>query len=124
MTKRLTALQHSKQSDDYYDSLCSYCIQYVQANYNDCGLSATVLDEKLQYTPYYISLLFKRKYGISLATYIAKVRIEHAKNDLTTSRKSIKQIAKANGFINSNAFIRNFQKFEGMTPGKYRKLNE
>lgn len=35
---------------------------------------------------------------------------------------SIKEIAESNGFLNSNSFIRNFKRNEGLTPGAYRDM--
>ena len=124
LVKILKYLSHVEHTGNRQDKVCMHCMRYIQEHYNDPALSITALGDEFQMSPYYVSQLFKSKYGISVPDYITKIRIEHAKADLVSSGKSVKDIAEENGFVNSNVFIRNFKRYEGMTPGEYRKGRE
>ena len=122
--KILKLLSQVEHTGNRQDKICMQCMRYIQEHYSDPGLSITVLGDEFHMSPYYVSQLFKSKYGISVPDYITKIRIEHAKADLVASGKSVKDIAEENGFVNSNVFIRNFKRYEAMTPGEYRKAKE
>lgn len=62
--------------------------------------------------------------GIGISDYIRSKRIDEAKKRLTGSSKSISQIADEVGFKDSNYFIRVFKAREGITPNKYRQIND
>lgn len=55
--------------------------------------------------------------------YISRVRIKHAKALIQSEKGglTIKQVAQQVGFENLNSFIRVFKKYEGVTPGEFRK---
>lgn len=55
--------------------------------------------------------------------YISITRIEKAKNLLETTDLNLETIALQCGFSNIRTFMRVFQKFEIVTPGKYKELN-
>ena len=55
--------------------------------------------------------------------YINSVRLNEAKKMLTSTNKSVKDIASLAGYGNNTTFIRVFKKSEGITPSKYRELN-
>ena len=63
--------------------------------------------------------LFKYELGISPNQFILNERISKAKELLKTNR-SIKEVAFATGFSDSNHFIKTFKSYEGITPGKYQ----
>ena len=81
-----------------------------------------MIAEHFDMNPHYISMQFKEQSGESLKTFINFVRIEKAKQILLTTPKKLEEIANMVGFIDNNAFIRVFKKFEGITPGKYREI--
>ncbi|WP_017445697.1 AraC family transcriptional regulator [Gayadomonas joobiniege] len=55
--------------------------------------------------------------------YLTKLRVEKAKRLITTSTQSIEDIALLVGYESERAFNRTFDKYVGMTPKQYRKLN-
>lgn len=71
---------------------------------------------------YYLSKIFKKKYGITINAYISQKRITAAKQLLRFSDKTIEQISCEIGIADTNYFTRLFRKIEGITPGEYRKL--
>ena len=99
-------------------------IVYVQKNYMDINLNISMIADELQLTPPYISKLFKEETGESLLDYINKVRLMKAKSLLASHQRSINEIARDTGYYNSNAFIRLFKKYEGITPGQFKKISD
>ena len=71
---------------------------------------------------YYLSKIFKEKYGITINTYVSQKRITAAKQLLRFSDKTIEQVGCEIGITDTNYFTRLFRKIEGITPGEYRKL--
>ena len=48
-------------------------------------------------------------------------RIQAASELLTSTRKSIEEVAEICGYHNTEHFVRQFRKKNGITPAKYRK---
>jgi YesN/AraC family two-component response regulator len=59
--------------------------------------------------------------GIGPLEYLQLLRIEKAKKLLMDNSKSLKEIMEKVGFVNEVSLIRVFKKYEGITPGLYRK---
>jgi AraC-like DNA-binding protein len=68
----------------------------------------------------YLRHVFKREYGVSPVQYITMKRIQHAKELLGASQKSIKSIAVECGFENEHYFSRLFRKVAGQSPTDFR----
>lgn len=68
----------------------------------------------------YLSHLFRKQTGEKYVQYLNSIRIEKAKELLTTTDKKLYQIAKAVGYDNNKYFFRVFKKWEGITPEQYR----
>ena len=66
--------------------------------------------------------IFKEYTGFAPAQYIQEVRINMAKEILTNTSQSIKEIAFELGYENRDYFFTVFRKVTGMTPVSYRKL--
>lgn len=65
--------------------------------------------------------IFKEYTGFAPSQYILEVRINMAKEVLTNTSKSIKEIAFELGYENKDYFFTVFRKVTGMTPVNYRK---
>lgn len=112
-------IQQSKSKKDVF---IDRVIDYVDDNYYDINISVAVIAEKFQLTPSYLSKLFKEQTGLGLLDYMAKARIDKAKQLLKEGQMDIKDIAKAVGYFNIGSFIRTFKKLEGVTPGSYKEI--
>ena len=66
--------------------------------------------------------IFKEYTGFAPSQYIQEVRVNMAKELLTNTSKSIKEIAFELGYENKDYFFTAFRKVSGMTPTGYRKL--
>ena len=66
--------------------------------------------------------IFKEYTGFAPSQYIQEVRINMAKELLTNTSKSIKEIAYELGYENKDYFFTAFRKVSGMPPAGYRKM--
>ena len=64
--------------------------------------------------------LFKQYTGLAPAQYIAQLRLQHAKELLSTSTKSIKEIAVEMNYESVDYFSTQFRRQTKMTPTQYR----
>lgn len=62
--------------------------------------------------------------GDGVLNYINRTRIEAAKEILKNSSVRIEDVAAEVGILNANTFIRLFKKYEGVTPGAFKKANQ
>lgn len=75
----------------------------------------------------YVSRLIHNRRNLNFCDYVNEYRIEHAKKILSASHEvtpPIKQVALQSGFSNNSTFYRVFTSKEGITPSRFRKLND
>lgn len=100
----------------------SFMIEYVQQHYRE-EISLAKFSEKSYYSPSHLSHLMRKELGISFTEYLKMVRLQHALQ-LLRHGKSVTEISESTGFVNSNAFIKAFRDTYGMTPGKYKSMQQ
>ncbi len=81
-------------------------------------VSLKQLAEFVNFSPYYLSRVFKAEVGVSLPQYQTQVRINQAKL-LLIQGMPIKEVAAKTGFVDQSHFTRNFKRFVQVTPGNY-----
>ncbi len=69
----------------------------------------------------YFSRCFHDIVGVSFIDYCTQVRMEHAKQLLENTDKSIQEIAFSVGYNDEKYFSRTFKKLTGLIPSDYRK---
>ena len=79
--------------------------------------------DKLNLSSGYFSDLIKKETGRSAQEHIQNLIIERAKVELTTTSKSISEIAYSLGFEYPQYFSRQFKKRTGVTPNEYRTIS-
>lgn len=72
----------------------------------------------------YLSSLFKKEVGITYTDYVNKKRVEFAVHLLLTTNYQIQNIAQQCGILDLNYFSKVFKKYTGITPIKYREINQ
>ncbi|SDC09155.1 Helix-turn-helix domain-containing protein [Paenibacillus sp. UNCCL117] len=114
--------EHVKQTrPDAAEQMYRRMEQYVHEHCTDASFSAAAMAEHFRLTSPYLSSFFKKQGGSSITDYVARVRVERAKELLRQSTLTLTEIADQVGFLNNVGFIRVFKKLEGITPGKYRE---
>lgn len=74
--------------------------------------------------PNYAMTLFRRYYGMTLNTYVARLRVCRAQYLLISTNKDVSRIAYDTGFGSISRFYEAFKKISGHTPAQYRKNPE
>ena len=74
----------------------------------------------MQITPSYLSCLFHRETGRTLALYISKVRMNAALQLLKATQLQIQTVAQLCGFNDPNYFSKQFKRYFGITPQQYQ----
>ena len=72
-------------------------VDYLLKHYNDCDLSIKVIAEQSFISEVYFRKLFKEDYGISPQKYIIHLRIQYAKELISTGYYPLKEIALMSG---------------------------
>jgi len=88
------------------------------------NISVTRLAENLNLSKSYFQHIYKQLFGCSVVTDMINGRMEHAKYLLDHSEMSVTQIADSCGYENDTHFMRQFKKFVGSSPRKYRFRSE
>lgn len=109
----------NERRDSQYQNLSEKIIDLIQNNY-DIDFTLEDCAAKLHYNASYLSSVFKNETNYTFTEYLANYRFQMAKQWLTETDMTIKEIAERLRYTNSHNFIRSFRKLEGMTPGQYR----
>lgn len=92
---------------------------YIDTHYMD-EITLEKMAREVRLSPYYLSHVFSRESDFSLFEYLASVRMQAAAQQLHEGRLSVKEVAHAVGFRDSNYFSRAFKRVHGMPPGQFR----
>ena len=100
----------------------SACIeQYVSEHFTDPDLNVNTVAAYFKMNPVSLSRFFREQRGETLIDFIQRCRIQKAK-EIIRGGDSVQSAATAVGYGSSDTFIRNFKKYEGMTPGRYQEI--
>ncbi len=93
--------------------------QYLRKNYAE-HITNQTLGGVFGYVPSYVSMLFRREYGVSPSEYLTDVRIEQAKHRLLEDPNVlIRDVALTVGFKSQHHFSRTFKNHEGVWPSDF-----
>ena len=92
---------------------------YIQNNYSR-DISLDEVSQAVNISPYYFSKIFKEDVGEGFVEYLTKIRMDKAKELLTTTECSMKEICSMVGYADPNYFSRSFKKNVGVTPTEYK----
>ena len=84
-------------------------------------LSLSKVAKAVNTSTFYFCKMFKRVTGLHFTQYLARVRIEKAKNLLLNPNLRVSEIAYEVGFQSLTHFNRVFKKVTGLSPTDYRK---
>ncbi len=111
---------HHLRANPDYSHVVQKCCDYIELSL-DRTIRLSELALLCGYTQNYLAERFKRETGQSVNSYIKHARIERAKVLLSSTGKSIREIAEDLAFNTQNYFIQCFREVTGDTPAKYRK---
>lgn len=109
--------KRQKRDESFKDAV----VDFIEEHYADINLNVSMIADHFGVSQSYLSTHFKRQTGLNASDYIHIVRINRAKEMMSDAKLSLTQIAKRLGYVSDATFIRSFKKYEGITPGTYRK---
>lgn len=93
---------------------------YINENFTT-SITMEQLCKETNVSSHYLCRLFRSSINTRPMEYVAKCRIQKAKELLMTTDKSLEQIASEIGFCESSYLCRLFKRYVGMTPTQFRK---
>ncbi len=96
---------------------------YIDKNFSD-DISVSSLAESIGISEVYFRNEFKKYFGLSPLLYIKKLRINKAKQMLSTGYYTIANVATECGFASISYFSYEFKRINGLTPSEYIKKSE
>lgn len=92
---------------------------YINANYGK-DISLRQVAEKFNFNPSYLSQAFKKETGETFTKYLTTLRINKAKDILSSTEESIETVSNKVGYGDYFYFLKTFKKVTGMTPNQFR----
>lgn len=108
------------KAHERYSAIIDRTLTYIDSNLSG-DLSLHTLAGMLQVTPSYLSALFHRETGHTLANHITLHRLKAACHLLINTRLQVQTVAQLSGFADPNYFSKRFKQQYGITPAKYRQ---
>lgn len=105
-----------------YNGEIAGIIEFIKRNYAT-KIYLMDISHEVHLQPSYISGLFKRHTGVTISEYITIYRISKAKKLLLEKDGKISEVAYETGFYDVHHFSTTFKKYEGLSPGEYKKMN-
>ncbi len=95
-------------------------MEYIRNNYSR-EISLDDVSRQVNISPYYFSKIFKEESGLNFIEYLTNIRIDKAKELLSETDMSIKEVCATCGYTDPNYFSRSFKKNVGVTPTEYKE---
>jgi transcriptional regulator GlxA family with amidase domain len=98
----------------------SSIVEWIRANLQK-EITVKELSERYNYNSDHLSRLFKKHLGVTPIKYVNAVKVLKAKELLSLTDKSIKEISYETGFKDEKYFMKLFKSAESLTPTEYRQ---
>lgn len=112
-----TVMLNRKQS---FGQFVQQAMEYVHTHFADRELSINQVCNYLHISVGYFSSIFKKETTVTFVTYLINIRMEAAKELLSTTDLKAFEIAERVGFADPNYFSFTFKKHIGISPKEYR----
>jgi AraC-like DNA-binding protein len=95
-------------------------LQYIGDNYRNPDFCVQTVSDHFGISFSNLSHQFKSYTGETVSSYISALKMNYAKELLSTSAMTVGEIAAVLGYFQTSSFIKKFKAMEGATPGEYR----
>jgi len=96
---------------------------FIDKNFSE-DISVSSLAESIGISEVYFRNEFKKYFGLSPLLYIKKMRLDKAKQMLSTGYYTVANVATECGFASISYFSYEFKRINGLTPSEYIKKSE
>lgn len=93
--------------------------EWIRINLRE-PLTVQMIADKFQYSPDYLSSLFRKHIGASINHYIRDQRIQYAKELLLRTNLRVQEVASLCGYGDEKYFMRQFKAVERVSPTGFR----
>ena len=94
---------------------------FAELYYSDPGFSVQKAADFIGVSKNYFTSLYKEKSGMGFWDYVTQLRLQKAKELLTTTDDTIGTIARQIGYESEYHFSRKFKEYTGQSPNRYRR---
>ncbi len=108
-----------KQTEDAVNRVKKYIVEHLAED-----TSLYTLAEQVHFSQEYLLRIFKKREGVTILQYINDLKLSAAKQLLTDSELTAKEIADRLGFASQGYFGRFFRSKTGMTPNAWREARQ
>jgi two-component system, response regulator YesN len=118
----ITSYTKPQNSIDYSNHIVKATREYLENHYAD-DISLEAMAEQVNISPQYFSKLIKKTTGFNFIDWLSMLRVKKAKELLTTTDFTVKEVCFMVGYKDPNYFSRIFKKRIGITPSEFVKAN-
>lgn len=95
---------------------------YIQAHYQE-DIYLETIATALGVSAKHLSRVYKQQNDMNISDQISLMRVEHAKQLLSTTDITINEIMSLTGFVSRATFLRSFKKHVGISPSAFRQIH-
>ncbi|MDF2540301.1 MAG: hypothetical protein K0S47_19 [Herbinix sp.] len=110
----------SKNTINYTNKIVTATREYLEAHYTE-DISLENVAEQVNISPQYFSKLIKKTTGFNFVDWLSMLRVRKAKELLSNSNLTVKEVCFLVGYKDPNYFSRIFKKRLGITPSEFVK---
>ena len=111
---------HYKYIDKQKGQIINPAVLFIHNEYLRSEIYVSELAKMCNITPEYFRKIFKCLYGTSPAKYIIDLKLEHAKELLSSGQYSVTEAMLLSGYDNSAYFSHQFKKKYGISPNEIK----
>lgn len=98
------------------DKVCAHILEH----YMESDMSLISVAKSVFISPTYLSILFKKKLGVTFSDFVINLRMDKAKQLLSMGNLRTYEVAARTGYNDPQYFSGCFKKHSGLTPTEYR----
>lgn len=118
----ITSYVKPQSTIDYTNHIVKATREYLESHYTD-DISLEDMASQVNISPQYFSKLIKKTTGFNFIDWLSMLRVKKAKELLTNSSLTVKEVCFMVGYKDPNYFSRIFKKRIGITPSEYVKTS-
>ena len=98
----------------------SHALNFLAGHYSE-HLDAAMVATRMSLSPAYLTRIFRNEMRIGMREFVLRMRVEAAKPILAETDATLGAVAERSGFFDAAHLSRVFRRYEGCTPGQYRR---